>query len=250
MPKFGSNDDSQNQSQFKSTSGFHFSAVNLNKLGASEYSLFGLAADCSSSVEPFAKEIEACVVETVKGCQRSPRADNMLVRYMTFATRPQEQHGFRPLNDCHPDSYKGSIQPGGTTALYDTSTDLIDSLAAYGKHLVQHDYTTNGIVVIITDGMDVGSSLTAASVKDAIARAKMSESLESLVTILIGINVQDSRVSDFLKRFKDEAGIGQYIEAKDASEKTLAKVAGFISKSVSSQSQSLGTGGASQPISF
>lgn len=247
MPIFNQDNDEQ---KFKGGSGFHFSGTGINKLGAAEYSLFGLAADVSSSVEPFAKEIEGCVIETIKGCRRSPRADNMLVRFMTFATKPHEEHGFRPLADCHEGNYQGCIKPGGTTALYDTSADLVDSLATYGKYLVDNDYTTNGIVVIITDGMDVGSSLTAHSVKQAIERAKMSESLESLVTILIGINVTNPQVSDFLKRFKDEAGIGQYIEAKDASEKTLAKVAGFISRSVSSQSQSLGTGGASQPIAF
>lgn len=248
MPIFGA-DDSEQQS-FKGGSGFHFSATGINKLGASEYTVFGLAADCSSSVAPFAKEIEGCVIETIKGCQRSPRADNMLVRFMTFATRPNEEHGFRLLNDCHESVYTGCIKPGGTTALYDTTTDLVDSLAAYGKHLIDNDYSANGIMVVITDGMDVGSSLTAQSVKKAIEKARMSEHLESVVTILIGINVTDPTVSDFLRRFKDEAGIGQYIEAKDASAKTLAKVAGFISKSVSSQSQSLGTGGASQPIAF
>ena len=246
MPIFS--DD--NSTTFKSGSGFHFSGTNIANLGASEYTLVGLACDISSSVTDFAQEIEGCLVNSLDGCQKSPRADNLLARLLTFNHKVNEEHGFRPLTDCHLANYKGVIRPGGTTALYDASVDLIDSLATYGKDLTARDYTANGIVVIITDGMDVGSTLSAKAVKAALDRAKMSEALESIVTILIGINVTNPDVSMFLKAFKDEAGIGQYIEARDASPKTFAKIAGFISKSVSSQSQSIGTGAASQPITF
>ena len=125
----------------------------------------------------------------------------------------------------------------------------MESLATYGKTLIAGDYGVNGIVCVVTDGKDECSTLAARDVKAALERAMSSESLESLVSILIGVNVQDPTVSDYLRRFKDEVGFTQYVEAKDASPKTLAKLAGFISKSVSSQSQSLGTKAASQPLS-
>lgn len=246
MPIF--NDD--NAQTFKSGSGFHFSGVDIKSLGASEYTLVGLACDTSSSVTDFATEIEGCLVSSIESCQKSPRADNLLARLITFASKVTEEHGYRPLTDCHLAKYNGCIKTGGTTSLYDAATDLIDSMAAYGKNLTAQDFTANGIVVIITDGMDVGSTKTVRAVKEAVARAKRSESLESIRTILIGVNVTDPEVSRFLAAFKDEAGIDQYVEAKDASPKTLAKLAGFISKSVSSQSKSLGTGSASQPITF
>lgn len=248
MPIFTDNDDMIN---LKTTgSGFHFSGTNINKLGASEYTLVGIACDVSSSVIPFASEIEGCLKTSLEACQKSPRVDNLLVRLLTFNTKVNEEHGFRPLSDCHLANYTGLIKPGGTTSLYDASVNLIDSLATYGKQLISQDYTVNGIVAILTDGEDVGSTLTVREVAAALKRALNSEALESLVSILIGINVQDPRISQFLKAFKDDAGIGQYIEAKDASPKTFARIAGFISKSVSSQSQSLGTGAASQQITF
>ena len=246
MPIMSNADDET----FKSGSGFQFSGAKLAKLGASEYTLVGLACDMSGSVGRFAKEIEGCLVGSVEGCQKSPRADNLLARLITFNTTVEEQHGFRPLADCHLAKYDGIIKPGGCTVLCDASVNLIGSLATYGKQLIKNDFQANGILVVITDGMDEGSTLTAAAVKKAMEEARMSESLESLVSILIGINVNHPTVSNYLNRFKDEAGFDQYIEAKDASAKTFAKVAGFISKSVSSQSQSLGTGGASQPITF
>lgn len=247
MPLF----DTDDMSSFKATgSGFHFSGTNISNLGASEYTLVGIACDRSSSVAGFATEIEGCLKTSLEGCQKSPRVDNLLVRLLAFNQDVREEHGFRPLADCHLAKYDGFLKPGGTTALYDASIDLVDSLATYGKSLIDQDYTVNGLVVVLTDGVDVGSTFKAHHVKEALQRALKSEALESLVSILIGINVQDPEVSKFLAKFKDEASFGQYIEAKDASPKTFAKIAGFISKSVSSQSQAVGSKAPSQPITF
>lgn len=235
---------------FNAASGFQFSATSLSKLGATEYTLFGLAADRSGSLTGFGSEIEACVRSVIESCQSSPRADNLMARLLTFNHQIEEAHGFQPLADCHPAKYQGIIHTGGGTALYDASTNLIDSLAAYGKTLISQDYMVNGIVVIVTDGLDESSARRVADVKAALERAMTSESLESLVSILIGVNVTHPHVSAGLKRFKDDAGIREYVEVQDATPKTLAKIAGFISQSVSSQSKSLGTKQASQPLTF
>lgn len=241
------NDDTMEQHKIAGTA-FQFSATKISNLGATEYTLFGLAADKSGSVFRFGKEIEACLKSVVESCQHSPRADNLMARVVTFNHVMDEIHGFRPLADCHLGAYDGIIQPGGGTALFDTTVNLVESLASYGKSLIEQDYAANGIVCIITDGCDEHSTLTVASARQALDRAMLSESLESLVSILIGVNVTEQRVSDKLQEFRREAGFTQYVETKDATAKTLAKLAGFISKSVSSQSQSLGTKAASQPI--
>jgi hypothetical protein len=247
MPIFA---DDDNESFKANGSGFQFSGVNINTLGASEYTLFGIACDTSSSVSPFAAEIEACLKSALESCQRSPRVDNLLARYITFDSSIHEQHGFRPLADCHPANYDGTIKCGGTTVLRDATVNLIDSLATYGKQLIDNDYIANGIVVVITDGCDVGSTLQLKQVAEAMKRAQVNETLESLVSILVGVNVTDSVVSQHLQELKDQADFTQYIEAADATPKTLAKLAAFISKSVSSQSQAVGSGGPSQAITF
>ena len=232
-------------------SGFHFSGAKLSTLGASEYTLVGIACDRSPSVAPFASEIEGCLSSSLEGCQRSPRVDNLLVRLTAFNECLEEIHGFRPLADCHLGAYPGFLKPSGhATALFDASTELVDSLATYGKLLSEQDYTVNGLVVVLTDGLDNASKFRPNDVKAALARARMAESLESIVTILIGVNVTETVVSQQLSKFKDEAGFQQYVEAKDASPKTFAKIAGFISRSVSSQSQSVGSKQASQPVTF
>jgi len=114
------------------------------------------------------------------------------------------------------------------------------------------DYDVNAIVFLITDGMDNESgSIDAKSVGSELTQAMMDEDLESIMSILIGVGVGNyAQVSTYLDEFKNDAGLSQYVEMKDANEKTLAKLAAFISKSVSSQSQSLGSGGCSQTLQF
>ena len=247
MPLF----DTDGMQDFRATgSGFAFSATNISQLGASEYTLVGIAADRSYSVTQFAKEIEGCLKSSLEGCQRSPRVDNLLARLIAFNQTITEEHGFKPLGECHLGNYDGFLKPGGQTSLYDASINIIDSVATYGKSLVDQDYTVNAIVVVLTDGEDVSSTYRAADVKASLERALKGEALESLTSILIGINVQDPTMSTYLKAFKTDAGFTQYIEAKDASPSTFARVAGFISKSISSVSSAVGSKSPSQPIAF
>jgi len=70
------------------------------------------------------------------------------------------------------------------------------------------------------------------------------------VSILIGVNITDSMVSQALNDFNTRAGFTQYVEIGNASKSTLAKLAQFVSKSISSQSQALGTGSASASLTF
>jgi len=74
--------------------------------------------------------------------------------------------------------------------------------------------------------------------------------MESLVSVLVGVNVQDRRIGAYLQDFKNEAGFTQYVELQNAHAKTLAKLADFVSRSIAAQSQALGTGGASQTLGF
>lgn len=247
MPKLNA-DTMVNNPNF-GVSGYGFSAVKLDALGASEYTLVVLAADNSGSVVPFAKGIEQAVSATVDSCRKSPRADNLLLRYLTFANTMEEQHGFKPLPDCAPEDYVGTIAPHGTTALYDTCFNAVESLGAFGATLTRSDFRANGILFVITDGEDVGSKMTRNSVRDAVAKLRREESLDSILLILIGVNVGGSTAS-YLTGFSTDVGFDQFVPLSDASAATLARLAQFISRSVSSQSQALGSGGPSQTLVF
>lgn len=231
-------------------SNYGFSAKRIDDLGATEYTLVGIACDGSSSVTAFRDEMETCVKEIVKACRHSPRSDNLMMRMTLFNRQLQEVHGFRPLSECDVDKYTGSVHTGGTTALFDAACNMADSVSQYGADLVKNDFDVNGIIFIITDGGDNASAMTPAEVRKSLERCVQSESLESMVSILVGVNVQDPGLSGLLKDISQTAGFTQYVELGNADSNALAKLADFVSRSISAQSVALGTGGPSQSISF
>ena len=82
------------------------------------------------------------------------------------------------------------------------------------------------------------------------AQAVTSEALESIISVLIGVNVQDAEASRYLRHFHTDAGFTQYVELDKADAQTLARLAQFLSRSILAQSQLLGTGGTPQPLVF
>ncbi len=229
---------------------YGFSATKIGDLGASEYTLASVVVDVSSSVAPFAKDLTKAVKEVVRACKYSPRADNLMVRLTQFASGLDEVHGFKLLENCNESDYDQALNVGGATALFDASVNAISATSLYGADLNKNDFSANGIVVIITDGDDNNSSFSAHAVKDALANVVRDEYLESLITILIGVNINDRYISQRLQDFNSVVGFTQYIELDKADAKTLAKLAEFVSKSISAQSQSLGTGGPSQSLTI
>jgi uncharacterized protein YegL len=247
MPSF---DDPEMNTHRIAGSRYGFSAARPTDLGASEYTLVGLSADCSSSVAGFAREIEKCVTEVVRSCRSSPRADNLLVRFTTFADAITEVHGFRPLPACPPSAYRGSIRPDGCTALCDATHNAVEAVVRYGADLHDHDFDVNAIVFVITDGGENASSTAARDVEQALARAARDGKLSSVVSILVGVAVDTAALSAELQRFRRDVGFDEYIELQRADAATLARLASFVSRSISVQSQSLASGGGKQVLGF
>lgn len=226
---------------------FGFSARRIGELAATEYTLVTIAVDETGSISGFERQMEECLKAIATACRRSPRADNLLIRLVAFASnRVREIHGFKPLVEIDPASYTGAVQPGGLTNLYDAAYASAGAMNQYGKDLTAADYAVNGILIVITDGEDNQSASTPAMVRDAFESGVKGEAMESLVTILVGVGMG----AHSLHAFKDAAGFTQYVTLADADEKTLARLASFVSKSISSQSQALGSGGPSQALAF
>lgn len=238
------------QQQNLPTGQYGYSATRLEDLGASEYTLVTIVTDVSSSVCQFGPEMEAALREIVKACKFSPRADNLMIRLTTFNDCMQEVHGFKLLEQCQLNDYQRVLHICGATALYDAAENCISALASYGKQLTDADFGVNGILFVITDGEDNASTLGVRQVREALQQAIRSEALESLISILIGVNVTDRKIGAYLQDFKNDVGFTQYVELGNANAKSLAKLADFVSRSISAQSQSLGTGGPSQSLTF
>lgn len=247
MPKLNQGENLEN---FKLPGSYGYSATKLSDLGATEYTLVTLVVDESGSIESFKNDMIGAVKEVVNSCRYSPRADNLMIRLVTFANTLKEVHGFKLLANVNLADYDNILNDGGMTALFDATVNSVDATTSYGEQLAKTDFTANGIVIVITDGADNRSSNSVSGVADSIKKAVSSEKLESLVSILIGVNVTDPIISDCLNTLHNDGGFTQYVELKDATAKTLAKLAQFVSKSISSQSTALGTGGASKSLQF
>lgn len=232
---------------------FEFSAVRIDDLGAAEYTLVTIVVDITSSVIAFTDELLMCVKNIVQACQKNPRSENLMLRLLAFNTELYEIHGFKPLTEITPNDYKPFI-PAGMTALYDASYSGVSATLEYADRLIKQDFDVNGCVYIITDGMDNYSTVTPHSIADKIRGALKQEEIESLVTVLVGlIDPDDPQAKDIrhaLTSFQVEAELTQFVDAGDATPQRLAKLAQFVSQSISSQSQVLGTGTPSRQLRF
>jgi len=230
---------------------YGYSRTKIDDLGSSEYTIVNIAVDVSGSTTYFRNEMEKAIQEIVAACSHSPRADSLLIRITLFSDDVQEFHGFKLLSNCNQTDYQSCLgNGGGSTALFDATCDAIDSIQNYAETLYTNDFRANSILIVITDGDNNSSKYTVSNVKTKLEGVVREEKLESLVTILVGLNISDPHMSNCLRTFHTAAGIREYVEIGNANANTLALLAQFVSKSIAAQSQALGTGGASQPIIF
>lgn len=232
--------------------GYGYTGTPVDQLTSTENTIVTMLLDESGSTTSYARQMELCVKEVVKSLRHCPQKDRLIYRHCHFDTNFREVHGFKPLIDCKEDDYDGVWAGGGSTALYNSCENVVLSTLDYAKQQAEQRYLVNGIIFIITDGQNYlpgQRSKTQDDVKAALANAIASESLESLMTILIGIN-SDPSVQKDLQNFANNVGFTQYVEIEKADEKTLARLQNFSSQLVQSQSQALGSGGPSQSLTF
>ena len=249
MPRLMGGDDGMQQ--HKLAGNFTFSGKRLTALGASEYTLATIAVDETGSTVGFKDELRKMLETAVNACKKSPRSDNLLLRVVYFSSSypngVKEVHGFKPLAEIDVSKYP-DLDPGGWTPLCDAVYSAVGAMNKYGEELAEQDFDANGIGFVITDGGENSSVATMNMVKEELSTSVTGEKLESMVTVLIGINTTVDSVKRALAKFQKDAGMTQYIDAGEATPGKLAKLAQFIDQSISSQSQALGTGGPSQNI--
>lgn len=252
MPRMTPPDDTMTVTRIPGPGTFTFSAVRPEQLGATEYTLVTIVVDATGSVTNFAPELLRTVTAIISACQKSPRAENMMIRLVSFNDNQTEIHGFKPLSAIDPGAYP-PFRPNGMTALYDATYAAVGGTLLYGKLLADQDFEINGAVYVITDGMDNVSGITPDLIADKIRQVAADPDMESMITVLVGLKepgADGKDVSRFLGRFQKEAGLNQYVDVGDATPEKLARLARFVSRSISSQSQALGSGGISQPLVF
>lgn len=235
---------------FATPNQFAFSAVEMGNLGATEYTIVNLLVDESGSVGGFQSELDDAMKIVLESCRKHPRSQNLLMRTASFeGSSIREIHGFSTLDTI--DETTLTVNPGGMTPLYDATLDSVETMASYAKILNDQDYFCNGIIFVITDGSENSSRrATLSKIKNAVADLRKTETIESIKLILIGVNDSDAQLKQMLETFKIEAGFDSYESLGDVTPGKLAKMAEWVSQSISSTSQALGTSGPSKAVNF
>jgi len=241
--------DTADLETINAASGYRFSATKIDKLGATEYTLATIVQDVSGSVSSFAASLETAIKTVYKAMAKSPRKDNLLLRFTQFSDGLSETHGFKLLGSIQESDYDNCLKIGGMTALFDATDEAIQATTAYGKQLNDQNFFANGIVVVITDGQsNSGNICDASAIKTSLENARKTENLESINLILVGVTNDDKNLDAYLQKFVTDAGITQYVSIGDATPGKIARLAQFVSQSISSTSAALGSGATSQPI--
>ena len=239
-----------NMQNLQTASNYHFSAVTIDELGATEYTLVTIAMDESGSVSKHKDALEETLKTILESCKKSPRAENLLLRLISFDNDLREVHGFKLLNMVNKGDYTNVLNPTGGTALFDAVQSSIEATNDYGRILVDQDYSANAVIFVITDGDDNSSVASKRTVKNTIDSVVASECLEGVTVILVGIGGDDPYLADKLEVFKDESSLHQFVGIDEATPANLAKLAQFISRSISSTSQALSNGTTSEILTF
>lgn len=230
-------------------SAYKFSATPIDKLGASEYTLATIVVDASSSVAGFGAQLEQAVKTVFNACKKSQRSQQLMLRLTQFSSVLTELHGFKLLGAIKDDDYTGILNIGGSTALFDASDEAINATGTYGKQLTSQDFLCNGIVVVITDGENnCGAISDPSTIKKSLEKVRRSENLESLLLILVGVTNDDITLNSYLTDVNTNGGFDQYVSIGRATPGRIAKLAEFVSNSISSTSTALANGTVSTPI--
>jgi len=237
-------------------SAFGFSAVDPETIDnlEDEYTLVSVAEDVSPSTGMIRDEMCEGMKTVVLACKKAPRADKLMLHFTKFGSNIEEAHGFKPITGIVENEYSPSQTIGGSTCLYDAIFNAVAAVAQYAEILDKSDIGSNAIIFILTDGMDNSSSLGPQSIIDKIEEIRMKEILESVKIIIIGFNDPNSgyskEIAEYLNNLTKELNLDQYVDVGSMTPEAAAKVFGFVSQSISSQSQHLGTGGPSQNLTF
>jgi hypothetical protein len=125
---------------------------------ATDVTLVTVLIDASSSIraaklEQAVRDGQNSLVDAFAG---SRERDSVLLALWTFNEQSKVVHSYVPVADAarlDAKTYRGS----GSTALYDTWCDALAANVAYAEQLRNSGTPVRSVVVVITDGADVGS---------------------------------------------------------------------------------------------
>lgn len=225
-----------------SGAGYQFSGASLDDIKTDSLCLAVIAVDTSTSMVGEEKNLSDCFNTAISACHKAPNREGILFRVTEFNSTVREIRPFIPPSAAPSLVFKTH----GMTALGKATIDALRSMVEYAKHLAQGDYRANGILILLTDGEETMETETVAilNIQNELAAIKTAEVLDSILIIMVGFR-PEPHIEAVQKNFASQCGM-KYVKLTEATPQRLAKLAQFVSHSVSSQSSQIGTGQAAQ----
>lgn len=212
--------------------------LDAEDITASDVTLITLLIDASSSIamsglEQAVRDGQHALVDALG---RTREKDSILLALWTFNHDQRVVHAYVPVDDAarlDATTYHGA----GTTHLYDTWCDALAANVAYAQKLKDAGTPTRSVVVVISDGEDVGSRRNARACK------KLSEDLlasEQFVLAFVGVGNEAS-----FRKVAKSMGIpdGSVLVQSQATASGIRQAFEMVSRSAIRASQGLITPG-------
>jgi hypothetical protein len=161
----------------------------LEELDAADVTLVTVLIDASSSIADRGLEVavrdgQNALLDAFSGAKDK---DSVLLACWTFNHQAKVVHSYVPVDEAtrlDAQNYRGL----GATSLYDTWCDALTANVAYAQRLRDGGTPTRSVVVVVTDGEDVGST------RDAGHCARLSKDVlasESFIVAFVGVGSVD-----------------------------------------------------------
>lgn len=208
------------------------SGVAVNDIQASEVTLVTLLVDASTSIGERGLRDAVCAGQNqlLDAFAGSKERDAVLCALWTFASEAKVVHSYVPIDDATRLDARTYV-PGGTTHLYDTFCDAAAANVAYAQTLRDGGTPVRSILVVVTDGEDVGSRRPARTCRKLATDLQKSEQFH-LAFVGVGADVDFHGVAGSMG-FAD----GSVLVQKDATPQALRAAFAMVSRSAVRASQ-------------
>jgi uncharacterized protein YegL len=200
--------------------------VDAEDIVATDVTLFTLLVDSSSSIASRGLEdaVRKGQNQLVDALYHSKEVDKILVALWSFDDKERVVHSYVPVEDAvrlDASNYSGR----GCTKLYDTWCNALAANVAYAERLRASGTPVRSIVVVITDGEDVGSKRR---VSDCAVLTKDLLASEQFVLAFVGVGAD----VDF-HQVAAQMGLGadSVLVQKNATDAALRKAFHMVSQS-------------------
>lgn len=204
----------------------------LEDIAAADVTLVTVLIDASSSIadrglEKAVREGQNALLDAFAGAKER---DAVLLACWTFAGGMDVLHSYVPVDEATRLDAK-NYRASGSTALYDTWCNALAANVAYAQRLRDGGTPTRSVVVVVTDGEDVGSQRTAADCA-RLSRDLLASELFTLALVGVGSDVNFEHVAKAM-------GIppGCILWEKDATPSGLRRAFQLVSRSAVRASQ-------------